>query len=720
MLYLSNRTHATLAHAGTKVAAIPLFVALFLGFTLTAVTPENAEAKTWGEDWDGDGLDDHTFRDADNDGHPESCTIDWNGDTLPDVVWEDRNDDGKWDMKWYYDGSGTPYEYSEDTDFDGDFDTSWYDGGIPPGTMLWLPENLPPRDGVIQTGELFLRHPDTPVPTEPTPRTVAAPDCTGDPGCGPLGMQAFPIVWMEDQVPIGPGDGISDHFFSDSENDGIVEWAGQDVNQDGILERWFFDANGDGVWDMEWEDTNFDELADIWSWDSDGDQMLDTWWLDVNLDGVVQFVEIESIDPPEPVTPEPISILPGPPCDSGLDPCPVAHQPQPPATTRNHERGTLALTVTAQGTLGFLDATQSQGLGLIYPSDASNENHLFIGGVWLAHSNTYLASRDYEADPHKDWVVETVPDGQMWPSYEGNSDEDLTAGYSDDGSVDPFGFYIRQESWAFDSGSDSDDFVIVRYFIHNTSEDDLTSLRFGVFADLDLLETPSDDEGGTDPDRNLAYLSDPSGTHLGIRLLEGDVSTPANVTLIHNPTYVWPNEYIVEADKFGLISASDPSYVLPSSSGPDDYSLLVSVGPFTLASAESTEVAFAIVGGASLPDLQANSDLALETHNPTTGIDGHEVEAAPTRTQLASSPNPFSRSTAIRFRLPEASDVSVIVYDALGRRIRSLASGRQEAGGHEAWWDGRSESGQAVGSGVYFIKLDTDEESATRSVTLLR
>ncbi len=64
------------------------------------------------------------------------------------------------------------------------------------------------------------------------------------------------------------------------------------------------------------------------------------------------------------------------------------------------------------------------------------------------------------------------------------------------------------------------------------------------------------------------------------------------------------------------------------------------------------------------------------------------------------SPNPFNPTTQIRFDLSEASNVSLVIYDILGRRVTELVNGELQAGYHSATWDASS-----VASGVYFVRF---------------
>jgi hypothetical protein len=86
------------------------------------------------------------------------------------------------------------------------------------------------------------------------------------------------------------------------------------------------------------------------------------------------------------------------------------------------------------------------------------------------------------------------------------------------------------------------------------------------------------------------------------------------------------------------------------------------------------------------------------------------------------APNPFGGSTRIAFTVPDGAQtrIDMEVYDAQGRRVRSLASDPQASGRVEVSWDGRNDAGQQVASGVYFYKLSTPRGAMTRRMTLLR
>lgn len=77
------------------------------------------------------------------------------------------------------------------------------------------------------------------------------------------------------------------------------------------------------------------------------------------------------------------------------------------------------------------------------------------------------------------------------------------------------------------------------------------------------------------------------------------------------------------------------------------------------------------------------------------------------------------------FQLSQDSSVRIEIYSAQGRRARQLDLGWMEAGVYNerpvaAYWDGRSEVGEKVSTGVYFYRLVTDQHSQIRKMVILK
>lgn len=83
-------------------------------------------------------------------------------------------------------------------------------------------------------------------------------------------------------------------------------------------------------------------------------------------------------------------------------------------------------------------------------------------------------------------------------------------------------------------------------------------------------------------------------------------------------------------------------------------------------------------------------------------------------------PNPFNPVTTIMFSLPEKGDIHLAIFDVSGRLVKTLHDGVMDAGKYKATWDGRSDAGRVVSSGVYFCKLVTADKVAETKMVLLK
>jgi flagellar hook assembly protein FlgD len=74
----------------------------------------------------------------------------------------------------------------------------------------------------------------------------------------------------------------------------------------------------------------------------------------------------------------------------------------------------------------------------------------------------------------------------------------------------------------------------------------------------------------------------------------------------------------------------------------------------------------------------------------------------------------------IRFDLPAPGEASLVVFDVTGRRVRTIVSGRLDAGRYAPVWDGRDDAGSRVAAGVYFVRLQAADFTATRKSVRLK
>ena len=93
----------------------------------------------------------------------------------------------------------------------------------------------------------------------------------------------------------------------------------------------------------------------------------------------------------------------------------------------------------------------------------------------------------------------------------------------------------------------------------------------------------------------------------------------------------------------------------------------------------------------------------------------------PEQFHLTNYPNPFNPVTTISFSLPRSENISISVYDLLGRRVRNLIQDKTYlAGVHQLAWDGKNDPGEKVASGVYFIRFIGRNHQFTRRCLLAK
>ncbi len=110
----------------------------------------------------------------------------------------------------------------------------------------------------------------------------------------------------------------------------------------------------------------------------------------------------------------------------------------------------------------------------------------------------------------------------------------------------------------------------------------------------------------------------------------------------------------------------------------------------------------------------------LELYNEVVGITPKYQPVTDGFVLSQNYPNPFNPETTIRYRLPEADNVTLKIIDLLGRTVRSLVNGYQSAGENSVVWDGKDERGNPAGSGVYIYTLETGGKVYRKKMILLR
>tara|TARA_B100001094_G_C18097981_1_gene754075 strand:- start:684 stop:1373 length:690 start_codon:yes stop_codon:yes gene_type:complete len=83
-------------------------------------------------------------------------------------------------------------------------------------------------------------------------------------------------------------------------------------------------------------------------------------------------------------------------------------------------------------------------------------------------------------------------------------------------------------------------------------------------------------------------------------------------------------------------------------------------------------------------------------------------------------PNPFNPVTKIQYDISSINNVSIIIYDLIGKNIKSLVNSKKPAGFYSVAWDGTNNFGETVSAGIYVYMIQTGEFRSTKKMVLLK
>jgi len=99
-----------------------------------------------------------------------------------------------------------------------------------------------------------------------------------------------------------------------------------------------------------------------------------------------------------------------------------------------------------------------------------------------------------------------------------------------------------------------------------------------------------------------------------------------------------------------------------------------------------------------------------------------QPDEVPTKWSLRqNAPNPFNPSTTLEYSVPDAGGhIRIDIYDAAGRHVKSLVDEEKRQGVYHVTWDGTTDDGASVSSGVYFCRMDAPEFTERKKLVTLK
>ncbi|MEO0858660.1 MAG: PA domain-containing protein [Bacteroidota bacterium] len=255
--------------------------------------------------------------------------------------------------------------------------------------------------------------------------------------------------------------------------------------------------------------------------------------------------------------------------------------------------------------------------------------------------------------------------------------------------------------------------IIMQLSVASTTGADIENAYFGIFADWDIVDDGDDastnDSGGWNGLYNLAYVFDADmAQYYGVMAVVDETAFPGSTLGGYTTDSGGADE-----DMFTALT----SPVAPAE-GEAERAVVVGQGPYTLpASGDPVTQVFALVAGTSEESLLANAQGVCDRYGiMTCGMVAEEQETLVGTYRLESAfPNPFAATTQIGFTIPQTEEVSIAVYDMLGREVATLAKAAYPAGSHQVTFDAAN-----LPSGVYVYRMTAGETTLTERVTIVR
>jgi len=319
----------------------------------------------------------------------------------------------------------------------------------------------------------------------------------------------------------------------------------------------------------------------------------------------------------------------------------------------------VGATISSKGRLGYNQSGQKQGIGFTYKgTNLIYEESIMIGNTTKVADMVRTGGGSTDEDFVSMEKVTKVATGL--------SDYDATGKFNDGGnSKGAFPIEIKHYEHAWINAPD-DKYIMVRYVIKNTGTATLNDMYAGIFTDFDI-DDYSKNKGNEDAALKLGYTYSTSinGVYGGVKVL---TSTP----FIHHSIDNVAGAYVdfsgagdYDAKKDSVMKLSKPTDTYGAGGG--DVIQSVSSGPFTLAAGDSVEVAFALIAGDDLADIQASAAAAQTRYDEIVIATGIKNNTA--NNSISIYPNPSNGLTTLQFNWSENSSGKIEVYSLTGQKV---------------------------------------------------
>lgn len=372
------------------------------------------------------------------------------------------------------------------------------------------------------------------------------------------------------------------------------------------------------------------------------------------------------------------------------------------------------------GTIGFTDPlTGSGGIGFIPRKPSGNgqydegNNILYEGGFMVEVDGEMYDAVRAEEGLSRDFIPQ-----QSFVVTPGSNSSTGNGQFFTDTDSTRWAI-IDQQTYAFDDPGIKN-VVLVEYTIKNPSEFVvMNNVYAGLFNDWDIGNAFNNNANFSQSD-SVLYLSDATSgstepvvavAHLGP--ISSALAVDNTIDGQQDSVTFGLYDGFTDTEKSNALTAG----TVRTSVQQTDASAVIASGPYTIEPKAEITVGFVYAFGNDVNELRNQISEARSRNVFAVSPIGRAVsDQVPQQTKLFQNyPNPFNASTQLRIDLEQSTDLTLAVFDILGRKVRVLAEGQFDAGSHFI----RFNAGQ-LSSGTYFVQLRTEYGTDSIPITLVK
>jgi serine protease len=372
----------------------------------------------------------------------------------------------------------------------------------------------------------------------------------------------------------------------------------------------------------------------------------------------------------------------------------------------------VATTINSAGRIGYSQGGQVGGLGFNYNNAGTI---LYEAGLMIGTSGTQVSDAVRGANVQDaDFQSVTTAHAVIPPVF---SEFDVDGTFKDGNASSPLPITVHHKAFAWTT-SGNRKYVIVQYTITNKGTAPLANLYAGVFADWDIdAATFASDRASFDATDKMgyAYYSGTNGTYAGVKLLTN--TAPVVHYAIDNIAGGAGGVDLTSGgydknEKYITLSTNRANAGVNGSGG--DIADVVSTGPYSIAIGDSIKIAFALIGGDSLSDIQtsaANAQIKYDGLGTTTGIVSNKTN----NNTLTIYPNPATNQSMIDISTSAEAIVELKIFTIQGEQIKIIASEKMPMGLHHFTYDTSS-----LASGLYYCQLMVGDTKQVQKLIIIK